>query len=444
MSQTYDVILKSGTVVNQDGEGLRDIGIKDGRIAEIGSLTQASAAEVIDCKGLHILPGVIDTQVHFREPGLTHKEDLETGSRGAVLGGVTGVFEMPNTNPLTITDEAFTAKVKAGHHRMHCDFAFFIGGTRENVQDLPELERAPGCAGVKVFIGSSTGSLLVEDDDSLRKIFQVIRRRASFHAEDEYRLNDRKGLRIEGDPRSHPVWRDEIAALQATQRLVALARETGKRIHVLHISTKEEIAYLRDHKDVASAEATPHHLTLAAPECYERLGTRAQMNPPVRDASHRDMIWYGVNQGIIDILGSDHAPHTAEEKEKVYPASPSGMTGVQTLVPTMLDHVNAGRLSLARFVDLTSAGPARLFNIACKGRIAAGYDADFTIVDLKRSETITNKWIASRAGWTPYDGVKVTGWPVGTFVRGRRVMWQGELATPSQGEPVRFLETLKA
>ncbi len=261
MNQRFDTILKSGTVVNQDGEGIRDIGISDGRIAAIGGLGQASAGETIDCKGLHILPGVIDTQVHFREPGLTHKEDLETGSRSAVMGGVTAVFEMPNTNPLTITEDTFADKVKRGRHRMHCDFAFFIGGTREKLQDLPELERAPGCAGVKVFIGSSTGALLVEDDESLRRIFQVIRRRAAFHAEDEYRLNERKPLRIEGDPRSHPVWRDETAALMATQRLVNLARETGKRIHVLHISTKQEILYLRDHKDVASCEATPHHLT---------------------------------------------------------------------------------------------------------------------------------------------------------------------------------------
>jgi dihydroorotase len=275
MGQRFDAILKSGTVVNQDGEGVRDIAIANGRIAEIGSLGQASAAEVIDCKGLHILPGVMDTQVHFCEPGLTHKEDLETGSRSAVMGGVTAVFEMPNTDPLTVSEQTFTEKVKRGRHRMHCDFAFFIGGTRENVEDLPELERAAGCAGVKVFVGSSTGALLVEDDESLRRIFNVIRRRAAFHAEDEYRLNDRKGLRVEGDPRSHPVWRDETAALLATQRLVKLARETGKRIHVLHISTKEEIEFLGAHKDVASCEATPHHLTLIAPECYERLGTRA-------------------------------------------------------------------------------------------------------------------------------------------------------------------------
>lgn len=444
MPQTFDLILKSGTVVNQDGEGVRDIAVKNGRIAALGSFAADAAAEVIDCKGLHVLPGVIDTQVHFREPGLTQKEDLESGSRSAVMGGVTAVFEMPNTNPLTVTAETFADKIGRAHHRMHCDFAFFIGGTRENVADLPELERAAGCAGVKVFMGSSTGSLLVEDDDGLRNILRVIRRRASFHAEDEGRLNARKGERIENDPRSHPVWRDETAALMATQRLVAAARDTGARVHVLHISTKEEIEFLRDHKDVASCEATPHHLTLAAPDCYERLGTYAQMNPPVRDDSHRAGIWYGIEQGIIDVLGSDHAPHTREEKDKIYPASPSGMTGVQTLVPTMLDHVNAGRLSLARFVDLTSAGPARLFNIACKGRIAAGYDADFTVVDLKREETITNEWVASRAGWTPYDGVRVKGWPVGTFVRGRRVMWQGELTTPAQGEAVRFLETLRA
>jgi dihydroorotase len=442
MSASYDVILKSGTVVNQDGESLRDLAIKDGRIAAIGALGNASAAEVIDCKGLHILPGVIDTQVHFREPGLTHKEDLETGSRAAVMGGVTGVFEMPNTDPLTITEETFSDKIRRGTHRMHCDFAFYIGGTRENYEQLPVLERAKGCAGVKVFIGSSTGSLLVEDDDGLRKIISVIRRRAAFHAEDEYRLNERKALRVEGDPRSHPLWRDETAALMATQRLVKIAREYGKRIHVLHISTREEMEFLKDHRDVASVEVTPHHLTLTAPDCYERLATRAQMNPPVRDAAHQAGIWKGLEQGVVDVLGSDHAPHTLEEKAKTYPASPSGMTGVQTLVPIMLDHVNAGRLSLARFVDLTSAGPQRLFNIACKGRIMAGYDADLTIVDLKREETITNKWIASRAPWTPYDGVKVKGWPVGTFVRGRRVMWQGELLTPSTGEPIRFMETL--
>jgi dihydroorotase len=349
---------------------------------------------------------------------------------------------MPNTNPLTTSAEALADKVKRGHHRMHCDFAFYVGGTRENTKDLPELERLPGCAGIKVFMGSSTGSLLVEDDDGVRDILNNIRRRAAFHSEDEFRLRERAGMRAANDPRSHPVWRDEITALQCTQRLVALARETGKRIHVLHVTTAQEMEFLGDHKDVASVELTPHHLTLAAPECYERLGTLAQMNPPVRDATHRAALWRGLAAGVVDVLGSDHAPHTREEKAKPYPASPSGMTGVQTLVPLMLDHVNAGKLTLARFVDLTSAGPLRLFGVARKGRIALGYDADFTIVDMKRRETISDAKVGSRAAWTPYDGVTVTGWPVGTIVRGQRVMWDGELVTPARGEAIRFGEAL--
>ena len=442
MTDTYDLIVRGGIVVNQAGEGLRDIGVTAGRIAAIGDLARASAGETIAAKGLHVLPGVIDTQVHFREPGLTQKEDLETGSRSAVLGGVTAVFEMPNTNPTTTSAEALADKLARGHHRMHCDFAFYMGGTRENTRELPELERLPGCCGVKVFVGSSTGSLLVEDDEGLRNILKAIRRRAAFHSEDEYRLRERKDQRIAGDPRSHPVWRDETVALQCTQRLVALARETGKRVHVLHITSAREMEYLAAHKDVASVEVTPHHLTLAAPECYERLGTLAQMNPPVREASHRAALWRGLDQGIVDVLGSDHAPHTRAEKAKPYPESPSGMTGVQTLVPLMLDHVNAGKLTLQRFVDLTSAGPNRLFGIAGKGRIAVGYDADFTIVDLKRRATITDAGVGSRAGWTPYDGVTVTGWPVGTVVRGQRVMWEGEVVTPGRGEAMRFSEAL--
>src|SRR5258705_3020697 len=399
MSETFDVILSGATVVNHDGAGPRDIGVRAGRTAAIGDLAGASAGETIAAAGVHVLPGVIDTQVHFREPGLTQKEDLETGSRSAVLGGVTAVFEMPNTNPTTTSAEALADKLARGHHRMHCDFAFYMGGTRENTRELPELERLPGCCGVKVFVGSSTGSLLVEDDDGLRNILKAIRRRAAFHSEDEYRLRERKDQRIAGDPRSHPVWRDETVALQCTQRLVALARETGKRVHVLHITSAREMEYLAAHKDVASVEVTPHHLTLAAPECYERLRTLAQMTPPVRDARHPAALWPGPEQGNAHAPGLGQGPRTRPEKAEPYPESPSGMTGVQTLVPLMLDHVNAGKLTLQRFVDLTSAGPNRLFGIAGKGRIAAGYHAGFTIVDLKRSGTSTNQWVAPRAGW---------------------------------------------
>src|SRR6185312_17173743 len=386
MAATYNLILKGGTIVNQDGESVGDVGVRDGRIAGLGDLSRASAGETIDCRGLHVLPGVIDSHVHFREPGLTHKEDLESGSLAAVMGGVTAVFEMPNTKPLTTSEAAATDKVKRAHRRMHCDFAFYVGATRENTSQLGELERLPGVAGVKVFMGSSTGELLIEDDDGVRAVLKAISRRAAFHSEDEYRLRERMNLRVESDPRSHPVWRDATAALMATQRLIALAHETGKRVHVLHVTTKEEAAFLAGHKDVATAEATPAHLTLFAPDCYERLGTMAQLNPPIRDAAHREGLWHGLAQGVIDSIGSDHSPHTREEKAQAYPKTHSGMTGVQTLVPIMLDHVNAGRLSVARFVDLTSAGPARIYGIARKGRIAAGYDADLTVVDLKRRQ----------------------------------------------------------
>jgi dihydroorotase len=442
MTASYDLVLKGGTVVNQDGTGNRDIGVRDGRIAAIGNLGRSSAGEVIDCTGLHILPGVIDSQVHFREPGAEHKEDLETGSRAAVAGGVTGVFEMPNTRPLTTSAETLADKVKRATNRMFCDFAFYMGGTRENATQLPELERLPGCAGTKVFMGSSTGDLLVDDDQGIDLIISQIRRRAAFHSEDEFRLNARKPERRPGDPSSHPVWRDVEAARLCTERLLRIARKHGKRIHVLHVSTADEMPLLAANKDLATVEVTPHHLTLVAPDAYERLGTRAQMNPPVRDEPHRAAIWQSLLAGVVDVLGSDHAPHTLAEKEKPYPESPSGMTGVQTLVPIMLDHVSKGRLTLERFVDLTSHGPGRIFGIAGKGRIAHGYDADFTIVDLKRRQTITNGWMESRAGWTPYDGVEVQGWPIGTIIRGRRVMWEAEILSPAQGQPIAFMETL--
>ncbi len=443
MASTYDLILTGGTVVNHDGQGKRDIGIVGGRIAAIGELGAASAGAAIDCRGLHILPGVVDSQVHFREPGLEHKEDLETGSRAAVLGGVTAVFEMPNTKPLTTSEEALADKVRRATNRMHCDFAFWVGGTRDNAAEVGELERLPGAAGIKVFMGSSTGDLLVEDDEGVASILRNTRRRAAFHSEDEFRLRERLGQQVAGDPASHPVWRDEIAALRCTERLVRIARAARARIHVLHISTAEEIAFLEQHKDVATCEATPHHLTLTADD-YARLGTLIQMNPPVRAVRHRDGIWQGISQGVVDVLGSDHAPHTLEEKARPYPASPSGMTGVQTLVPIMLDHVNAGRLTLERFVDLSSHGPNRIFGMARKGRIAAGYDADFTVVDMKRCETITHEQAGSKAGWTPYHGKEVTGWAVGAIVRGNRVMWDGEIVMPGQGQPVEFSEAVRS
>jgi dihydroorotase len=441
LAQIFNLVLKGGTVVNHAGEGLADIGIRGGRIAGIGDIDEGLGGKIIDATGLHILPGVIDTQVHFREPGLTHKEDLESGSRSAVLGGVTSVFEMPNTKPLTTSAQALADKVTRATGRMFCDFAFFVGATRDNVNELPELELLPGAAGVKVFMGSSTGDLLVDDDETLIRILTKIRRRAAFHSEDEARLKARASLQRESDPSSHSEWRDAEAAFTATERLLRLASAAGKRVHVLHVSTKEEMALLARRKDIATVEVTPQHLTLEASDAYRTLGTKAQMNPPLRDTLHQRALWWGLTKGVVDVLGSDHAPHTLEEKAKSYPATPSGMPGVQTLVPIMLDHVNAGRLSLARFVDLTSAGPQRIFGIAGKGRIAVGYDADLTVVDLKAERVIDDEWIGSKCGWTPFAGRKVKGWPIGTFVRGRLAMWEGDLGQAG-GEPVRFVEAL--
>ncbi len=444
MSETFDTIFAGGTVVNQNGTGRADVGIRDGRFAAIGDLSKADAGERVDVTGLHVLPGVIDTQVHLREPGNEHKENLEAGGRAAVLGGVTAVFEMPNTKPPTSTAEALADKVARATHRMQCDFAFYAGATTENADILGDLEREPGCCGVKIFMGSSTGNLLVPDDDHVRAVLRAINRRCAVHSEDEFRLRERRELAETGNVETHPVWRDAETAIQCTNRLLRLAREEGKRIHVLHVTTADEMDILAANKDVATVEVTPQHLTLAAPDCYREIGTRAQMNPPIRDAAHREGLWRGLAAGIVDIIGSDHAPHTLEEKAQAYPKSPAGMPGVQTLVPLMLDHVNAGRLTLERFVDLTSHGPNRVFGLARKGRIAVGYDADLTIVDMKKTRTITDDWIASISGWTPFDGKSVTGWPIGTIVRGRTVMWDDEITGAAQGEPMRFTEVLNA
>ncbi|MDH4384430.1 MAG: dihydroorotase [Caulobacter sp.] len=442
MPQTYDLIVRGGEVANHSGRGRADVGVISGKIAAIGDLGQASAGAEFDATGLTVLPGVIDSQVHFREPGLEWKEDLQTGGRAAVLGGVTAVFEMPNTEPTTTDPDALADKLARARGRMDCDHAFYVGGTHENAAFLGELERLPGCCGIKVFMGASTGTLLVADDEGVEAVLRSINRRAAFHSEDEYRLADRRPLARTGDWTSHPEVRDAESAIRSTERLVRLARKVGKRIHVLHVTTAEEIAFLARHKDVASVEVTPQHLTLEGPEAYERLKGLAQMNPPIRDAYHRAGLWRGVAMGVADVLGSDHAPHTLEEKARPYPASPSGMPGVQTLVPVMLNHVAEGRLTLERFIDLTSHGQQRVFGIAGKGRLAEGYDADLTIVDLKARRTLRHADMATRSGWTPFDGLEVTGWPMATIIRGRVVMREDEVIAPALGEPVRFQETL--
>lgn len=445
MPEPLDLLLTGGIAITAQGRESVDLGLAGGRIVWMGSgRTGAPAArEVLDLRGLHVLPGVIDPQVHFREPGGEHKEDLETGTRAAVLGGVTTVLEMPNTDPPTTTAAALEEKLRRAAGRAWCDHAFFVGARPDNLDALGGLEALPGCAGVKVFMGKSTGGLLVDTEEGLERTLRSGRRRVAVHAEDETRLRERAAIaRDSGDVRDHPVWRDAESARLATERLLRVARRTGRRVHVLHVTTREEIPLLAAHRDVATFETTPQHLTLSAPECYERLGTLSQMNPPIRTAEHREALWEAVQSGLLDAIGSDHAPHTREEKARPYPDSPSGMTGVQTLVPVLLDHVHAGRLSLERFVDLTSAGPARVYGIVRKGRIAPGYDADFTVVDLGARRVVEESWIASRCGWSPFTGAELTGWPRLTIVRGQVVMRDLQTVGVPRGRAVEFLETL--
>ena len=439
MAQRFDLVVAGGTAVSARGSAAADIGVADGRIAAVGALHAADAAERIDARGLHVLPGVIDSQVHFREPGGEHKEDLESGTRAAALGGVACVFEMPNTDPPTISAAALADKCARAEGRAWTDFAFFVGACAENIDDLAALERLPGCCGVKLFMGSSTGSLLVPDDALLERALRAGARRVAVHAEDEPRLVERRPIAAAAaDVAAHPEWRDVETARRATERLMRFALSTGRPVHVLHVTTAEEMEMLAAKPVWASVECTPQHLTLAAPDCYERLGSFAQMNPPVRGAGHRDALWRGVASGVVDVIGSDHAPHTRAEKARPYPDSPSGMPGVQTLLPVMLDHVAAGRLTVERLVDLVAEAPARLYRVRGKGRIAPGFDADLTLVDLGKTRVIEESWLASRCGWSPFAGVEVTGWPRATIVRGRTVMREDRLFGPPGGRAARF------
>jgi dihydroorotase len=416
------------------------VGVRDGRIAGIGQGLQGVV--VFEASGLHVLPGIIDPHVHFRDGGqggIAGVEDMESGTRGAVLGGVTTVFDMPNTTPAGISAETMAHKYQYITGHAHCDVGIYVGATKENAGALGGLEAMPGVCAIKVFAGSSTGDLLVEDDASIEAVMRSGRRRIAFHSEDEFRLQARKPMFKSGDPyASHAVWRDVECAFLGTRRIMALARKTGRPAHILHVSTAEELAFFKSNKDIASVEVLLNHLVQSAPDVYERLGPYGVMNPPIRDARHVAAAWAAVADGTVDTIGSDHAPHSRAAKERPWPDCAAGLTGVQTLLPMMLDQVAQGRLSLARLVDLMSAGPARIYGAVGKGRIAAGYDADFSIVDLGARRRIENSWIASPCGWSPFDGVEVTGWPVGTVVRGQVVMREGELVARLRGRPVAF------
>jgi len=352
------------------------------------------------------------------------------------------VFEMPNTDPATSTLDALNEKLRRAKGRMHVDHAFYAGAQADNVDDLVEMERAPGCCGIKIFMGASTGSLLVQTDEDVTRVLAAAKRRVAVHSEDEFRMAERRSLAREGDWTSHPEVRDVESAVRCTRRLLAIAQRLRRRIHVLHVSTAEELPLLAAARDVATVEVLPNHLTLAAPEAYARLKGKAQQNPPIREGRHRAALWEAVRSGLVDVIGSDHAPHTSEEKATPYPKSPSGTPGVQTLVPVMLTHVAEGRLTLERFVDLTSTSPQRVFNLEGKGRLALGYDADLTLVDLAARREIADAQQASRAGWTPFAGMVAKGWPTATVVRGRVAMRDDEIVSAHAGAPIRFLETM--
>lgn len=441
----YQSILNNGTalIFDESTQTIRsvetNIGINNGKIASLNPSPTDTADCSYDVKGLHILPGIIDSQVHFREPGMAHKEDLESGTRCALLGGVTSIFEMPNTIPSTTTRELFEDKLQRAQNRAHCHYAFFIGGSPENIEQLPVLEKLDHCSGIKIFLGSSFGNLLVDEDEVFEKILQSGSRRVIIHSEDEKRMKERKHIAIEAaHPRAHPIWRDEESAMISTQKSIRLAKKHLRPVHILHVSSREEMEFLSQHKDIATVETLPQYLTFSGPECYEKFGTLAQQNPPIRDERHFEYLWKAVNNGTVDIIGSDHAPHTLEEKSKPYPQSPSGTPGVQTLLPVMLNHVHQKRISLEKLVALITENPRRIFGVKNKGRIAVGYDADLTVVDLKKQMEITNSWLASKSKWSIFEGMKVTGWPVSVFLQGDLSMQNEHILRPHSGQPVAF------
>ena len=445
MSETLDLALINGNVFLPSGKIEKiNLGIKNSKISYLGNSSNLKAKTNIDVKNLHVLPGCIDTQVHFREPGLTHKEDILHGTKGAIMGGITGIFEMPNTKPPTINRIEFEKKIELAESNSFCEYGFYIGAAKENIEKINELEKMPGCCGVKIFMGSSTGDLLVEDDNNLKKIMKNSSRKIAIHSEDEYRLAERK--KILKDEKIniyfHEKWRDEKTAFQSTKRILNMVKHIdNKNVHILHISTIDELNLIKKNKKFLTCEATPQHLFFHSPDCYQRLGSLAQMNPPIRNIEHKKALWKAINDRTIDIIGSDHAPHTLEEKKKMYPNSPSGMTGVQTMIPILLNFVNQKKFSLVDMVRLVCENPVKIYKILGKGKIEKNYDADFTIVDLKKERKIENKWIQSKSGWTPYDGIKVKGWPVITIIRGKVVMFENKIVGKPCGKKFIFQDT---
>ena len=437
MSDNFSLIIKNGSCYIDGKLTKTDIGLSGNKIKKIGKI-ELNSSKVYDATDKVVLPGIIDTQVHFREPGSTDAEDLESGSRAAVLGGVTALFEMPNTNPPTSNLVEFDKKLQAAKNRMHSNYAFYFGATPDNTNQLAKLKDVEGCCGVKLFAGSSTGNLLVDKEADIEKVISSSDRIVSIHSEDEDIIKLRKKFIKKGDVHSHAEWRNVEVAMSSTRRVVKIAERYNKKIHVLHVTTREEVDFLAMHKKNVTFETTPQHLTMYAPDCYDKLGTYAQMNPPLRTKEHHDRLWLAIKNNIVDVLGSDHAPHLKENKDKEYPNSPSGMPGVQTIFPVMLDHVNNGKLTLQQLINLMCENPCKIFGIKNKGYLKEGYDADITVADMSKEVVIKNEMIASKCGWTPFNNHKVKGFPVATIVNGHLVMSDGKVVAESNGTPLKF------
>ena len=437
MSDNFSLIIKNGSCYLNGVFQKTDLAISKNKIKKIGKIEHENI-KVIDASNKIVLPGAIDTQVHFREPGANNAENLESGSRAAIAGGVTSVFEMPNTNPPTSTFEEFNKKLKAAKNRMYCNYAFYFGATPNNMKELAAVNTLEGCCGVKLFAGSSTGNLLVSQEKDIEKVISNSSKIISVHSEDENILLSRKKYIKDGDVHSHPIWRNEECALESTKRVVRIAQKYKKKIHILHVTTKEEIDFFSEKRDNVTFEITPQHLTLFAPDCYDKLKTFSQMNPPLRSKDHYNRLWDAVNETLVSTIGSDHAPHTKEEKNKKYPLSPSGMPGVQTLLPVMLNHVNNGKLKIEKLIKLVCENPCDLFGIKNKGYIKENFDADLTIVDMNKEVIIKDDWIESKCGWTPFNNYKVKGFPISTIVNGEIVMENNKIISPAKGRPLNF------
>ena len=432
-----NTLIQNGLIVSSKSISKNDILIKDGKIDSIGNLPESDSYHVIDATDKYIFPGIIDPQVHFRDPGLTHKEDLRTGSMAAAAGGVTTFFEMPNTNPATTTIKKLNDKYDTASKKSIVNYSFFLGATADNINEIKNLK--DNC-GLKIFMGSSTGDLLVDNDEDLEKIFASCNRVIAVHAEDEQVLKDSAKFATGQNFSDHTKARPVEAAVKATQKAISLALKYKRKLHVLHLSTAEEVKMIRKQKSTGliTCETTPQHLLMEAPDIYEKIGAFAQMNPPIRSKRHQDELWKGLLDGTINCIATDHAPHTLEEKALPYGQAPAGMPGVETSLTLMLNEVSKGRISLEQVVKWMSENPAKLYNIKDKGFIIKGYDADITIVDMNKEKVISNDSMQTKCRWTAFNGTKTKGWPITTIVNGHIVYNNGALSLKTMGKAVSF------